>query len=447
MSFWKRLFQTAPKPNPAELTKDLIAEFEGEDLEELFSFQSEEFLSDLGVDELAETVKKMLEDDQVSAEMETFKTFVGNTTYIVQPADEKDPALAELYTEYITREGGRLIAQVSNFYDALDYGFVICEVIWRDPALTGGVWVIDRLKPLDPSRYGFNKKGEMVDRAGGLVLDAPYKYVSVSHDVRQGNLNGNSLILKAYWPWFFRKICIKAGLLYVKKAIIPSIVAIFKGSQNADTTAEQGALIAKELTKLANSSGIALANIESLETVDATSKGTDIIDLVEMFNRMISKALIGVATLTNDTRYSNRGDTTSQENLIEARAQKVTTVEQQPAVNTLLRWTLELNQGPIDPLKLPTFKYIYEYDPSYDETIKAVQARIPVSGKWFYKKFNVGAPESDDDQLVEPQVTTIGGEFSNKDENAFFLRSEPPKNRPPLIKEISRALRSITAKK
>lgn len=447
MGLLQWLFQTAPKPNPAELTKDLIAEFEGQDLEELFSFQSEEFLSDLGVDELAETVKKMLEDDQVSAEMETFKTFVGNTTYIVQPADEKDPALAELYTEYITREGGRLIAQISNFYDALDYGFVICETIWRDPALTGGAWVIDRLKPLDPSRYGFNKKGEMVDRAGGLILDTPYKYVAVSHDVRQGNLNGNALVLKAYWPWFFRKICIKAGLLYVKKAIIPSIVAIFKGSQNATTTAEQGALIAKELTKLANSSGIALANIEKIETVDATSKGTDIIDLVEMFNRMISKAILGVATLTNDTRYSNRGDTTSQENLIEARAQKVTTVEQQPAINTLLRWTLELNQGEIDPLKLPTFKYIYEYDPSYEETIKAVTARIPVSGKWFYKKFNVGAPEDDDDVLVDPQVTTIGGEFSAPNKDAFFLRSEPPKNRPQLINAIYKSLRSITAKR
>jgi len=449
------LFQRKPKPK--DLTTDVTAELEGEDLDALFPIPGEEFLEDIGADELCEIVKKMLQDDQVSSEMETFKTFIGNSNYIIQPPDENDTELAEKYQEYLNYDGGRLLTQIDNFFESLEYGSVNLEVIWKDPkeivekagsaSSIGDVWVIDRLKPLDHSRYSYNKKGELVDNQSGKKLtfeNYPYRFITITHNMRGGNPNGNSLLLKAYWPWVFRKACIKAGLLYVKKSIIPSIVAIYKAGKNKTETQEQGALIAKELSKLANSSGIAMANVESINNIDPTSKGTDVIDLVELFNRMISKAILGVATLTNDTRYSNRGDTTSQENLIEARAKKVSVQEFQPGINTLLKWTAELNLGEIPADRFPFFKFIYEYDPTFEETIKAVTARVPISGTWFYKKFNIKPPEDEDDQLVEPQAAAPV--VASSDGDGFFF-SEPKKNKPPLTKGILKVLPNITGKK
>lgn len=431
------------KPKPVDLTEDLTAKLEGTDLLELFEIPGEEFLSDIDADELCEIVKKMLEDDQVSSEFETFKTFVSNSNYIIQ--SESDD-LAEKYQDYLNYNGGAIFKQFESFFEALEYGSVNLEIIWKDPKETNGVWVIDRLKPLNHSRYRFNKKGELIDTQTGKILDEPYKFITISHDVRGGNLNGNSLLLKAYWPWTFRKACIKAGLLYIHKSIVPSIIAIYKAGKNKTETQAAGALIAQELSKLKNSSGIAVANVEDVKNIDPTSKGTDIIDLVELFNRMISKAILGVATLTNDTRYSNRGDTTSQENLIEARAQKVSVQEFQPAINTLLKWTAELNLGEIPADKIPLFKFVYEYDPTFDETMKALAQRVPISGNWFYEKFNIKPPEDDEDRLVEPLTAAAPIEASANGENSFFLQSEPQNNRPNLMKKTLQALQNIMVK-
>jgi len=428
-----------------ELIEDVVARREGVDLDDMFDFVDEEFLTDLGADELTDVVTKMLQDDQVSAEMETFKTFVGNSNYIVQPSDEKDTYLAEKYQEYLSRDGGHLVSQFENFFEALEFGAVICQTIWKDPKDTGGVWVIDKLKPMDHTRYGFNKRGQMVDRQGGFVLDAPYKYVSVSHNVRGGNLNGNSLLLKAYWPWTFRKACIRAGLLYVKKSVIPSIIAIYKAGKNKTEIEAQGAYIAKELSRLANSSGIAMANVESVQSIDATSKGTDIIDLVELFNRMISKAIFGVSTLTNESRFSSNDTAGTSREIIEARAKKVNIQEFQPTINTLLRWTAELNEGDISPEKLPFFKYIFEYDPQFAEVISAVETGIAVSGKWFYNKFNIKPPEQDD-ILVEPRAA-VAPIVARSNGDGFFLHSEHRTNRPELMNRISTILRNTTGEK
>jgi hypothetical protein len=162
---------------------------------------------------------------------------------------------------------------------------------------------------------------------------------------------------------------------------------------------------------------------------------------------MISKAILGVATLTNDTRYSNRGDTTSQENLIEARAQKVSVQEFQPAINTLLQWTAQLNLGELKAESIPLFKFIYEYDPTFEETINAINARVPISGVWFYKKYNIKPPEDEDDQLVEPITAAAPIEARSENDNSFFLQSERPKSKPRLMNLISKALQNTTVKK
>ena len=434
------------KPKPAELTESVIARLEGEDPLELFELPGEEFLSDISAGELADIVEKMLQDDQVSAEFETFKSYVGNSSYIIQSVDENSTDLSDKYTEYLTRDGGHLLNQIDLFFEALEYGSVNFEVIWKDPKVTGGLWIIDYLKPLDHSLYGYNRGNQLVDKSSGLVLDTPYKYLTVSHNVRGGNRNGNSLLLKAYWPWTFRKACIRAGLLYVKKSVIPSIIAIYRAGKNKTETQEQGALIAQELSKLANSSGIAMANVESVTTIDPTSKGDDIINIVELFNRMISKAILGASTLTNEARFSSNDTSNTSKEIVQARAQKICEKEFQAPINTLLKWTLELNQGEVPLEKLPTFKYIFEYDPSYEETIKAIQSRVPVSGVWFYDKYNIKPPEDDDDSLVtQEQVTpAIAASSDNK---GFFLHSERPSSKQQVIPMRSKPLSEIMAKK
>jgi hypothetical protein len=397
------------------------------DLESLFSVPAENFLDNITVDSLKKTVTRMLQDEQVFSEYSTFKSFVTSAEHDIDAENETIKEEAAQYLKNI---------EVQKLLEALDYGSIICEVIWDDPANNAGKWVIKRLKTLDPERYGFNKAGQIVDRENDIVLDQPYKFISVSHDVRNDNPQGNSLLLKAYWPWFFRKTCIRAGMLYTKKAIIPSLVAIYKSAIDQKTTEANGAAIAKKLTALANSSAVAMANVDSVQSINATSKGTDIVNLIELFNRMISKAFLGTSTLTNDSRYSNQGGSDNQVDLIKTRAREIAVNEWQPAINTLLSWTWELNHGVTKDV--PFYRFVYDYDPTFEELLNAQNARIPFSLEWFRNKFNIEAPKDDDDSSVKDAQI-----FSSKVEagDRFFQRDAKP---PKLMTAISRMRRNIS---
>jgi len=403
---------------------------ENVDLEELFDVPSDDFLDSLGVGDIKEIVTKMLGDDQVFSEYKTFKSYVTDAQHAIDSESEDAKELAELYLQKI---------DINKLLESLDYGSIICEVIWGDPAENEGKWLIKRLKTLDPVRYGFNKAGEIVDKDSDLVLDQPYKFVSMSHDVRNDNPQGNSLLLKAYWPWYFRKACIRAGLLYTKKAIIPSLVAIYKSATSTGETEKNGKDIAKKLTALANSSAVAMANVESVQSINATSKGKEIVDLIELFNRMISKALLGTSTLTNDSRYSNQGGSDNQEKIIKARAREIAVNEWQEPINTLLSWTWELNKGTTK--EVPFYRFVYEYDPTFEEMLNAQNARIPFSLEWFRNKFNIAPPKDDDDSSVKVEET-----FDSKAgaSGRFFQRDATP---PKMMSKISRMRSNTTGDK
>ena len=429
------------KAKKTDLTEDVTAIIEGTDLTELFESTDEEFLSNLTPDELPEVIEKMLQDEQVNAEYTTFKSYISDTNYTVQPPE--DP-LSEAYLEYLDFNGGKLRVLMETFLGALEYGAQIGQINYHDPAETGGLWFPESIKPLDSTRYGFNKSNQIVDKSTGELMEEsyPYRFLSMSHNVRNGNLEGNSLVLKAYWPWFFRKACISAGILYVKKSVIPSIVALYKAERNEPERISNANEITERLSKLANSSGVALTNVESIHVVDPKSKGDDLVNLVELFNRMISKAFFGVSTLTNDTSFSSKGNSDSLEKIIESRANKISTQELQPVYNKLLQWLVELNLNATDKSKYPLFKFIYEYDPNFAEMMEALKNRVPLSAEWFYKKYNVTPPENEEDVLIS--VTAPEPIAARND--AFFLNSERLMNRQSLMKTISKASQKRMAK-
>ena len=375
------------------------------DLEAMLTDPNTSFLSNLDDDGIVEVIDEMLQDDQVFTELETLKAHVTGQQWEIKPPAEfsEDSVSLEIVDSMrtnLTRRGNRLYHQAAGLLDSLAYGSAFAEVVWKDPAENFGMWEIDSIVMLERDRYGFNGNGDIVFADDESVLEEPYKYISMSHDVTKGNPFGNSALLKAYWPWKFRKECIKSGILYAKKSIIPSLIAIYQASQDTAENEARAATIAGYLRSLQNSAGAALANVDSVEKIEANAKGDDIIGLVEMFNRMISKAILGVATLTNDTRYSNRGDTFSQEELINARAEKIGCVEFAPVINKLLQWTHELNNPSYDRQKEPYFFFSNAYDPTFEEMITLINSGVvQFSRNWFFDKFSIVESEGEEDNV------------------------------------------------
>ena len=424
-------FKKDKKPVPSdEILTNPITDAANVILDDLFDDPNATFLSDLGADDLATIIPNMLRDDQVSSDLKTLKGYINDVPYDVKLNEslENDAAAKknlESYREILSYNGNAIMKNVKAMTESLEYGSVIPEVIWSDPEYHGGRWVVDRLEPLDHERYGFNLAGQIVDTNDSTILDTPYKYLAITHDMKNGNPHGNSMLLNAYWPWMFKKAAVRSGVMYLKKAILPSLIAIYKAAADKSNTKEAGELIAAQLSKLNNSSGVAMTNVESVQSIGVTSKGNDLVDLTSMFNGMISKAILGTSTLTNDSKYSNRGDSNNLDALVKSRAREIAQTEYQQHVNTLFRWTIELNQPGVDIAKLPYFFYANKYDPSFEEVMKVIESgQAPVSKSWFFNKFAITAPENEEDEAGKPAPQQQFS-ASNSSNDAFFLQKHP----------------------
>jgi len=378
-----------------------------------------------------EVIRDMLVDDQISSDLQTFKSFIEAENYDVRlPTQYQDDPISidyqDEYKNYLEYKGERLFTQTKKLLDSLDFGNIVCEVAWEEPEINDGQWFVEKLVPLNPQRYGFTTDGKPFDTTKNKVLDKPYKYIYMTHDQSSNNPFGRSVLRRTYWPWKFKKEAIKANILYVKKSILPSIVALMEASANRQDTITRAENISDQLRQLSNSSGIAMANVESIETIQATSKGEELISIVELFDRMISKSILGSSTVTNDTKYGNKSANEIQVEIIEKRAKSIATSELQPPVNTLLQWHLILNRSMVSPEKRPYLTYSYRYDPTYEQVIQAQEAGLSFSKSWFFDKYGLQPPTDTDDESVSGVV--LNSSIENQD-NDFFLRQKHQRNR------------------
>lgn len=410
------------KPNDKVLTT-VITPTEAEP-DDILPDVNEDFLSDIDKEEMKEIVEQMYLDEQVSSEMETLKAHITAQSYNIKIShgqEENSTAVEykELYEKFVGQDGGKLLSQFYTTLSCLDYGYCIAEVVWKDPLATGGSYEIEKLNLLPHTRFKFNVQGKIVDTDTEEIIDVPYKYIKVSHDVRDNNYNGHALILRAFWPWVFKKACKQASILYVKKSIIPTMIALMKASNDGVESTANANRVATILSRVQNNTAVALANVESVEKFEATSKGSDIVDIIKMFDGMISKAIIGSSTLTNDSKYSNSGDSDHLVDLLGARSKRISQLTLQDPLNELLSMNLSLNSNQVKPEAIPSFEYSYAYDLTLKETLEIVNTNtIPVSEKWFRGKFSLPRPVDDEDSLLK-ETPTPGGFNQNVQDETF----------------------------
>jgi len=421
--------EVKPIPPKEDLTtrianKESMSSFD--DFYDTMTNYNTEFFQDLTTDDILEIVRDMLTDPQIQSDLEVLEGFIESEDYEVKVPEDPDAKAVEMQdyvNSMITAKGGKFLAMTSAFLNSLKYGKSVFEVVWGAPINNDGKWVMDELIFLDPERYTFSNDSELIDtQAGNEPVDTEFKYIVVTHDPREGNLNGFSELLKVYWPWIFKKACLKSAVLYAKKSIIPSLAAMVNASQDEAKTQLRVDAVSQALAGLQNSSGIALANVEDVKQFNATAKGDDIINLIEMFDRMISKGLIGTPKLTNETKYSNSESRETQEKIPKRKGQKIAKTELQPAINQVIIWALRLNFNVQPGQMVPYFEYTYKYNPTLEEVNAAIDRKIPIDLPWYYDKFNIKVPESDEDSFVveDPEPQQQG--FSSTD--SFFLRSK-----------------------
>jgi len=411
-------FKSTPPP-PEDLTSvtTVIDDFYG-----IMQNYNTEFFQSITTKDLLEIIREMKLDSQIKSDFEVLVSFIESEKYEIKDDGVKNATWSEYLKNTLTKNGGKLLAMTSRLLDALLYGKTVTEIVWNDPKNNNGKWEVKNLIFLNPEEYSFNNEGELIEVLTDEVINKDFKYLVVSHDVTGNNLNGTSEFLAAYWPWIFKKECMKQGVLYAQKSIIPSLIALVKASSDVAETKKRTDTISNAIASIKNSSGIAMANVDDVKQFNATAKGEDIIDLIYMFDRMISKSILGTPKFTNETKYSNSETRETQEAIIKRKGQKIAKLELQPAINELLRYILELNFNIPDGAEIPYFEYSYKYDPTLDEILQTVDRGIPISKAWLYEKFNIKEAESDEDSFISPKNTLAEPQqFRKNQKDSFFL--------------------------
>ncbi|MBK5145947.1 DUF935 family protein [Budviciaceae bacterium BWR-B9] len=276
----------------------------------------------------------------------------------------------------------RMRTLISEALDAPLYGYTPLEVMWED--------IDDRIVPVQvvakPAEWFFfddenRLRMRTKDNKDGILLPER-KFILVRQDATYENPYGIADLSRCFWPTTFKRGGFEFWLKFTEKYGSPFLV----GKHPRNTHNSEVDALLDSLEAMVQDAVAAIPDDSSIEILEAAGKGSsaDIYERLMMFCRSeVSIALTGTnqTTEADTTNAIAQAGLTVSEDIRDADAELVS-----EAMNTLARWTVELNF-------------------SEDEN-------VPVWSMW--------SPETIDKTLAERDqiLKTAGANFTN----AYFMR-------------------------
>jgi hypothetical protein len=120
-------------------------------------------------------------------------------------------------------------------------------------------------------------------------------------------------------------------------------------------------------------------------------------ELVEACDLQISYGLTGQAVATNAANGGSLALGQVQAELLYEDCKSIA-LELQSVLQQIIDWTVELNFG--EDAKAPLIQYAVDRRASFEEVMKAIDHRIPVSKSALYSYYGVPEPSDDDDAFI-----------------------------------------------
>jgi hypothetical protein len=237
-----------------------------------------------------------------------------------------------------------------------------------------------------------------------------YRFLVYRNNPRAENPYGTSDLLMCYWPWKFKSFGWDFWLEAARKAGVPSIIALFD-QPNQDEARKSAADISNTLEQVEGGSGLALANVKSVQPLEMSGVLADHKVLIETCNQEISFALTTQSLSTQEGEYGTRAQATVHDaNLVRVCHGDAKSLG--GTLQQIIDWMVELNFGKGVPS--PKGEFDLESYASFEEVIKAVQAKIPVSKDSLYNRYRLPQPKDNADSFVIPEDPQTNG-FSLSD--------------------------------
>lgn len=197
--------------------------------------------------------------------------------------------------------------------DAQEKGFAVTELNFAMD--DDGSVTLPSILGHKQDKFKFTSDGMLLmQQEGGGYFPVPVDRVLQStYDKRKGNLYGNSLLTRAFWPWFFKKHSLLFWSQYLEKFGAPTTI----GKYPAGTPKTQQDLLRECAESIQNDMGIVIPDGWTLEFLEAQRSGSA--DTYERFckycDRGISKAILLTTLLTNEAEHGTRAHATVQDDI------------------------------------------------------------------------------------------------------------------------------------
>jgi len=279
---------------------------------------------------------------------------------------------------------------LNNLLNAVAYGYAVVELIYNEQDnMLVPTKVVAR-----PWYWFVYKEGEFYfqDRYGEPHKLIPEKVIIYQNSPDENFPAGMPLLLKAYLPYYLKRIGVQNWATLGERFAIPTIWGKYSGTLS-DEEADKLLNALVRLQKL----GAALVpgdiEIQPLE-VKLEGRGELFQKLTNFLNAEISKLFLG-QTLT--TEIAEKGTYAAAKVHLRVREDILYAdmIGLQEVMTTYINRLAKLNnmQG--------TFEFVFDMSPKPElrDILESAKAGIPISKSWFYKYTGIQEPENDDDIL------------------------------------------------
>jgi phage gp29-like protein len=368
--------------------------------------------------------RQMRTDPRVKSLLNKLKTAALNfPIHITQPEGCPDSLFAFIKSFDLWN---KLYQKLKRIYAGLDYGFSVSELVWR---IEDGQYIPDNVIPRKPERFafGYDWKLYLNEQGTRRPLDQPYKWLEYHHDTDDENPYGTSVLRCVYWPYMFKRAGYEFWLQATEKFSVKTILALFKADGDDKKIERIARQIGEQLVAVTSGSTGAVGNVDSIHEIGMSGDLIGFASLVDACDTQISYGLTGQSIATSKTEGGSLALGEVQADLFYEDAKGIA-LEGQTLVQKIINWAAELNGYSGTP---PLAEVDTERRASFDQIMKAVDRKIPVSRDALYERYGLPRPRDEEDTFVNQE--SAGLALSDSGHPAAGKKKAPRRKQQPSI--------------
>jgi len=348
-------------------------------------------------------IEEMKRDAQVGSDLRTLKGKIKGLKWSIQIDSDKeeDHNQAELLRNQIEPIYRDLVTEI---LEAVEYGYAIVEKNWA--INKDGLVVLSSVKGHDQDDWTFDENGTPGLKTSENPEPTAVEMERIIHatfDAPRGNPFGRSVLIEAFWAWYWKKHCILFWAIHCEKFGQPTII----GFHEKTAEDEEVNKLLETLESIQSDTAVTLEKGWQIEFMEAKRSGQDSYEaFVKYCDRQISKAILSAVLTTNESQYGARAHATEQKEItdevLEGYALRLQDIVNKDAVHLLVKWNYKFTIQPNLYIHYDA-KTVPKEEAEGDEI---QQKLMPISLDDFYKKYGWTKPDGNDLVIFNGTIST-----------------------------------------